>query len=96
MPRRYSKMKKKRQMNKTELLLYILLLAILVAFALTKQLILSLFFIVTFVALLVEETKQSLKEEGIKKTAIDIAEAIAIVIAIWIIAELVLGNAACA
>ncbi len=92
MPRRYSKMKKKRQMNKTELLLYILLLAILVAFALTKQLILSLFFIVTFVALLVEETKQSLKEEGIKKTAIDIAEAIAIVIAIWIIAELVLGN----
>ncbi|MEM3211935.1 MAG: S26 family signal peptidase [Candidatus Micrarchaeaceae archaeon] len=79
-------------MSAAEAALYILLAVSLIAYALTRIALLSIAFIVVFVLLVVEETRRDIHSEGAKKAAKEVAEAIGIVIAIWLIAIVVLGT----
>ncbi|MGC8676150.1 MAG: hypothetical protein ACP5T3_01360 [Candidatus Micrarchaeia archaeon] len=86
------KAKRRSSMTPAEAALYALLLVLLVAYALTKLPMLSIAFVVVFVLIVVEETRQGIHSEGAKKTAKELLEAAAIIVAAWLIAIIVLGN----
>ncbi|MEM3781400.1 MAG: hypothetical protein QXT43_00355 [Candidatus Micrarchaeaceae archaeon] len=79
-------------MGNSEALLYALLIALLIAYAITRIALLSIAFVVVFALLLAEETRRGLRTEGAKKTAKGIAEAIGVVVAIWLVAVIALGT----
>jgi len=83
---------KARHERKGMWLLYAILLLFLLAYAITKQAVFGICFAAIFIIVIILETKQSIKSEGAKKTAIETAEAVAAVVAIWLIAIIVLGT----
>ncbi len=84
--------KKAGRANPIEIALYVLLAIVFAAFVITEEAIFTFVFLAVFLVLIAEEIRINIKEEGIKKTVKEALEAIAIVLVLWIIAVLLLGN----
>ena len=84
--------RRKRRRDRIVWLLYAALFVFLAAYVLTKLPLFGLAFVLLFIIIIAAEVRDSIRQEGSKKTLIELASAVGAIILIWIVMILLLGT----